>query len=46
MKYIFKRMDADGSGKISVDELKIALWGQNLHKKTETKFLKDFVEEI
>ncbi len=45
-RYLFHRMDADGSGKISVSELKLSLWGAASLKRTETFFLQDFVEEL
>ena len=44
--YLFQRVDSDGSGNISVNELKTSLWGEDLSLKSESLFMKDFIEEI
>ena len=44
--YLFQRVDSDGSGNISVNELKTSLWGEDLSSKSESLFMKDFIEEI
>ena len=44
--YLFQRVDCDGSGNISVNELKTSLWGEDLSSKSESLFMKDFIEEI
>ena len=44
--YLFQPVDSDGSGNISVNELKTSLWGEDLSSKSESLFMKDFIEEI
>ena len=46
LHYLFQRVDSDGSGNISVNELKTSLWGEDLSSKSESLFMKDFIEEI
>ena len=46
LHYLFQRVDCDGSGNISVNELKTSLWGEDLSSKSESLFMKDFIEEI